>query len=204
MAVITRMLEFILFMSKYKYYFKKPKSEIVKDILKCLAVTGAVSIAATSPYFISNILKGFQNAKKYKRRRICDTFYRLKKEGCINIQKVNHQIYISLTEEGKKKAGRLQIDALKINTPKQWDGKWRMVIFDISQPKLSKREAFRGKLKELGFYPLQKSVWIHPYKCEDEIQVLKDFFGLGTKEIRVITAEKIDDDRSIIKIFKLS
>src|SRR3989344_7076609 len=137
-------------MSKYKYYFKKPRSEIVKDVFKCLAITGAVSIAATSPYFVSNILKGFKNAKKYKKRRVCDTFYRLRKEGCINIEKINHQIYISLTEEGKKKAGRLQVDSLKINTPKKWDGKWRVVIFDISQSKLSKREAFRGKIKELG------------------------------------------------------
>lgn len=191
-------------MSKYKYYFKKPRSEIVKDVLKCLAVTGAVSIAATSPYFVINVLRGFQNAKKYKKRRICDTFYRLRKEGCINIQKSNHQIYISLTEEGKKKAGRLQINALKINTPKKWDGKWRLVIFDISQPKLSKREAFRGKLKELGFYPLQKSVWAHPYKCDDEINVLKDFFGFSAKEIRIIIAEKIDDDLSLRKIFKLN
>lgn len=190
-------------MSKYKYYFKKPRSEIVKDILKYLAVAGAISVAVTSPYFVINILKGFQSAKKYKRRRVCDTFYRLRKEGYINVQKINHQIYISLTEEGKKRAGRLQIDALKINIPKKWDRKWRIVIFDIPQQKLSKREAFRGKIKELGFYPLQKSVWVHPYKCEDEIQVLKDFFGFSTKEIQFIIAEKIGDDSSIRKIFKL-
>src|SRR3989338_1231659 len=122
-------------MSKYKYYFKKPKSEIVKDIFKGLAITGAISVAATSPYFAVNILKALKNSKKYEKKRIRDTFYRLKKEGCINIEEANHQIYISLTEEGRRKAGRLQIDALKINAPKRWDGKWRIVIFDIPQPK---------------------------------------------------------------------
>lgn len=191
-------------MSKYKYYFRKPRSEILKDVLKCLAVSGAVAIAASSPYCGINLLNSLKNAKNYKRKRFSDIFYRLKKEGCINVRKVNHQIYISLTEKGRKRAGRLQIDALKINKPKKWDGKWRMVIFDIAQPKLTKREALRGKLKELGFYPLQKSVWVHPYDCDDEIQLLKDFFQLGSEEIRVITAEKIEDDNSLKKIFKLN
>jgi len=190
-------------MSKYKYYFKKPRSEIVRDILKCLVIANAILIAATSPYFGVNILKALKNSKRYKKKRIADAFYRLRKEGLIKIKKVNQQIYISLTEEGKKKAGWLQIDALKINKPKKWDRKWRLVIFDIAQSRLTKREALRGKLKELGFYPLQKSVWIYPYLCEDEIQVLKDFFGLDIKEIRVITAERIGDDNFLRKIFKL-
>ena len=190
-------------MSKYKYYFKKPRSEIIKDIFNWLAISGAVCVAATSPYFGISILKSFKNAKKYKRKRAYDAFYRLKKDGYINIKKINNQIYISLTEKGKKRAGWLQIDALKINKPKKWDKKWRLIIFDIAQSKVNIREAFRGKLRELGFYPLQKSVWIHPYPCEDEVQLLKDFFGLDIKEIRIIIAEKIGDDSFLRKIFKL-
>ncbi len=100
-------------------------------------------------------------------------------------------------------AGRFQIDSLKINKPKDWDKKWRIVIFDIAQLKSLQRNAFRGKLKELGFYPLQKSVWIHPYKCKDEIELLCEFFGLGKKEIRLITAENIEDDRYLREIFKI-
>ena len=191
-------------MSKYKYYFKKPRSEIVKDILKVLAVSSAICVAATSPYFGINLLKAIKNSKKYKRKQVLDTFGRLKREGCINIKKSNHQIYISLTEEGKKKAGILQIDALQIDKPKKWDGKWRLVIFDIAQPKLIKREAFRGKIKELGFFPLQKSVWLYPYNCEDEINILKDFFGFNANEIRVITAENIGEDASLRKTFHLN
>jgi len=108
-----------------------------------------------------------------------------------------------LTSEGKKKAGRFQIDSLKIAKPKNWDKKWRLVIFDISQLRQVMRNAFRGKLKELGFYPLQKSVWVCPYECQDEIALLRDFFGLNEKEIRLIRAEDIEDDSYLRKIFKL-
>jgi DNA-binding transcriptional regulator PaaX len=193
-------------MTKYKYYFRKPKSEIVKDILYWLAVSGAVYVALSSPYFVWNLERAifkWLKGKKYKRKKIYDAFYRLRKEGCVEIQKRNHQIYITLTEKGKKKAGWLQIDALKIKKPKKWDKKWRIVIFDIAQLKKLYREAFRGKLKELGFYPLQKSVWIYPYDCRDEIELLREFFGLNQRELRIILAEDIGKDDWLKKIFKL-
>jgi DNA-binding transcriptional regulator PaaX len=166
-------------------------------------MSGVIYIAATSPYFILNILKKFKKFRKYPRQKVYDAFYTLRKQGYIDIRKENHQIYISLTEKGKEKAGWMQIDALKIKKPKKWDKKWRIVIFDISQLKKTYREAFRGKLKELGLVPLQKSVWIHPYNCEDEIALLKNFFGLTDKEVRVIVAQKIGNTKRLLKQFKL-
>lgn len=190
-------------LKKYKYYFKKPRSEIVKDILYWLLVSGMVIIAAQSPYFVRNLLRNFSRFKKYSIRKLSSTFWKLKKKGLIKIQNINHQIYISLTEEGKRIAGWMQIDDLTIKKPKKWDGFWRIVIFDISELKKLHREAFRGKLKELGFYPLQKSVWVHPFDCQAEIELLRDFFGLSEKELRLIVSNNIGDDKELRKIFKL-
>lgn len=189
-------------MTKYKYYFRKPKSEIVKDVLNWLAMAGVIYVAASSSYFILNVMREFKKRKRYPKKRTYNTFYQLLKEGCIEIGKRNHQIYIALTEKGRRKAGRFQINNLEIKKPKKWDGKWRLVIFDISQR--LKREAFRGKLKELGFWPLQKSVWVNPYDCKDEIELLREFFGLSNREVQIIIAEKIENDTPLRKIFKLS
>lgn len=191
-------------MTKYKYYFKKPKSEIVKDILRWLVISGAVYIAATSPYFILNLMKAFKYSKKYTKKRVYDTFYQLEREGCIQINKKSNQIYISLTKKGKKRAGWLQIDALKIKGPRKWDGKWRVVIFDIVEMKKFHREALRGKLKELGFHLIQKSVWIHPFDCRDEISLLRDFFGLTEDDLRLLIVENIGEDRKFKSLFNLS
>jgi len=190
-------------MSKYKYYFRKPRSEIVKDIFKILAVSGIVYVAASSPYFVFGLMKTLKKLKKYKKKRVYDAFYNLKRKGYIKITKKNHQIYISLTEKGRKKAGWMQIDELKIKKPKKWDRKWRVVVFDISQLKRTWREAFRGKLKELGLFPIQKSVWVTPFDCKDEINLLKDFFGFSEKEIRLIVAESIDQDDKIKEKFSI-
>ncbi len=188
---------------KYKYYFRKPKSEISKDILRLLLVSGTVMMAAQSPYFIRNFLKNYKSYKKYPKNKVSDTFSNLKRQGFLEIKNKGQQIYISLTKEGKKKAGMFQVDSLKIKKPKKWDRKWRIVIFDINELKRSHREAFRGKIKELGFRCLQKSVWIYPFECQSEIELLRDFFGLNENELRLIVAEKLGYDKKLREFFDL-
>lgn len=186
------------------YYFKKTRSEVVKEIFSWLLLGGIICIAATSPYFLVNILKSGKRFKKYQKKRVYDTFHRLQKEGCIIIKEKNNQIHISLTEKGRKKAGYLQVDSLRIKKPKKWDGKWRIAMFDIAQLKKFYREAFRGKIKDLGFLPLQKSVWICPFECKKEINILKSFFGFTDKEMILVIADDIGDDSHFRKIFKIN
>lgn len=188
---------------KYKYYFKKPRSEIVKDILRGLLVGGIFVVAAQSPYFWSNLLLSGAKHKKKNRRNAVEAFRRLRKQGYIVIEKRNRQIYVRLTPEGKKYAGWLQIDNLAIQRPKRWDGKWRLIMFDIAHFKKSYREMFRGKLKELGFYKLQKSVWACPFTCRDEVSLLKEFFGLGDNEVRYVTTDNIGDDAHLRRFFSV-
>ncbi|PIZ56455.1 MAG: hypothetical protein COY22_01075 [Candidatus Tagabacteria bacterium CG_4_10_14_0_2_um_filter_40_13] len=191
-------------MGKYKYYLKKPKSEIAKDVMKWLLISGTIIIAAQSPYFIINFLRNYRAWKKYPKKKVGDTFSNLRKQGFLEIERRANQIYIHLTEEGRKRAGMFQINSLEIKKPRKWDRKWRIVIFDIAQLKKIQREAFRGKLKELGFFCLQKSVWVHPFECRAEIELLRDFFVLSEDELRLIVAEKIGSDNKLREYFKLT
>ncbi len=193
---------------KYKYYFRKPKSEITKDLLLLLAVSGMIVVAATSPHLGTNLVRAYQRRKKYTPRRdekrdCINAFYRLLRDGSITVERSTKQIYISLTERGRAKAGWLQINHLRIEKPKKWDGIWRIVIFDIAHQHRLKREALRGLLKRLDFYQLQKSVWIHPYNCKSEVELLADFFGLTSKEIRLIESGAIGKDTEIKKYFHM-
>lgn len=45
---------------------------------------------------------------------------------------------------------------------RRWDGKWRMVLFDVAQDKASDRTRLRRSLAARGFGYLQNSVWITP------------------------------------------
>jgi len=54
----------------------------------------------------------------------------------------------------------------------------------------------------LGFYELQKSVWIFPYECKNEIDFIVEFFGLR-KYVRFGILESINNELHLKKIFNL-
>jgi len=109
---------------------------------------------------------------------------------------------IVLSEKGKLKALTYCFQDMKINK-KEWDGKWRLVIFDIPEKKRRGRDALRDKIKEIGFYELQKSVFVFPYECKDEIDFIIEFFGLR-KYVRFGILDSIDNELHLKKIFKLN
>lgn len=178
-------------------------------ILKCMLLGGGIVLASTSPYFVQKALPRILRAanfewRKYKnKRKFYNSFYYLKNSGMINMNYRGKQLHIALTEEGRAKAKKYWIDDLKIIKPSRWDKKWRILIFDVKDEQRVKREALRGKIKELGLFQIQKSVWVYPYNFEKEAKVLKEFFNFGPDEMKLITALKIEGDSVIRKHFNL-
>lgn len=185
------------------------KINLTKKILLGILITGGIAVSLTSPYAGQTIIKSLYKLVKYKiinrkkKKVFYSTFYRLKNQGLIKMDYQGKQLYISLTEEGKKKAGKYQIDNLEIKKPIRWDGRWRILIFDIKDKYKLKREALRGKLKELGLFQLQKSVWICPYEFKKEIDIIKGFFNFGKDELISINASEIDNDSDARAFFNL-
>lgn len=106
-----------------------------------------------------------------------------------------------LTDKGKMKVLTYHFKEMKIKREK-WDGKWRLVVFDIPEKLKIYRNALREKLKELGFYELQKSVFVFPYPCQDELDFIIEFFNLR-KYVRCGVLESIDNELHLKKIFNL-
>lgn len=114
---------------------------------------------------------------------ISKAIHRLKAKGLIKKSQIDNQAIIELTDLGKN---FLAIN----NSAEEWDGKWRIVAFDIPEQKRIVRNLFRRNLKKWGFKPLQKSVWVSK---RDVYQKLIDYIkNLELEEfITVIEAEKI-------------
>lgn len=55
---------------------------------------------------------------------------------------------------------------------RQWDGRWRMVLFDIPLVRDSHRKRLRRYLHDRGFGCLQGSVWVTPDPLEEEKKIL--------------------------------
>ncbi|MDP3093860.1 MAG: CRISPR-associated endonuclease Cas2 [bacterium] len=106
-----------------------------------------------------------------------------------------------LSTKGKIKTLNFRFEKICLQR-ENWDKKWRLVIFDIPERLRQARDALREKLKQLGFYELQKSVFVFPYECEDEIDFVIEFFEMR-QYVRTILAEKIDNELHLKKIFDL-
>lgn len=105
---------------------------------------------------------------QYKRNNFLKSVQRSLKTGYIERIEKNGDMYLRLTTAGQKKVHR-DFSLLALSK-KLWDGKWRLVFFDIEEVSRGVRHRLRTKLKELGFAMLQKSVWITPH------DMAKDFY----------------------------
>jgi len=110
-------------------------------------------------------------------------------------------IKITLTKKGKLKALNLQLNNIK-NKKEKWDGKWRMIAFDVPEKYKRGRDALRQRLKGIGFRELQKSVFVTPKNCKKEMMAFIDFFRLQ-KYVRFGVLESLDNENSLKGFFKL-
>lgn len=95
-----------------------------------------------------------------------------------------------------------KIWSLTIPRPKQWDGKWRMVLFDIPAKKAKQRNSFRARLKELGLILYQNSVWVYPYPLEKTIRMISDFYMISDCVLFAV-AEKLNNGENLARRFGL-
>lgn len=131
--------------------------------------------------------------KLYRKDTLQRALRRSKKAGLIKKRKINDKIYIALTELGKEKLNALR-DKLNINIEleeKEWDGKYRMVLFDIPEKNRPVRDLLRSKLKELGFVGWQKSVWVSKQDVTNE---LRRFFKEANLDDYALVIETEDLD----------
>jgi DNA-binding transcriptional regulator PaaX len=111
-------------------------------------------------------------------------------------------VNLILTEGGKSKILKYNLDKIEIKKPVQWDKLWRLVVFDIPENKNLRRKALAAKLKELGFYPMQKSVFIHPYECKNEIDFITEMFEL-TPYVRFLRVKDVDIELDLKERFHM-
>lgn len=170
-----------------------------------LLLLGGLALGCTySPHRHLKIVKGI--AKEWQRiteKELAEEIRKLYRSRLVRVEANSDgsQTFV-LSGKGKLKALTYKIKEMKI-ARSDWDGKWRLVVFDIPEKLRHGRNALRERLKHLGFYELQKSVFVFPYRCEDEIDFVIEFFDLR-RYVRVGLLEKIDNEPHLKKVFRLS
>ncbi len=132
-------------------------------------------------------------------RHLIRTIYYLQQKGLIRSVDKEGKRFIKLTKRGRL---RTLLEKFDVNTNAQWDGKWRVLMFDIPESVNALRSQLVYHLKDLSFVKLQGSVYISPFAFNESAMEYLKISGL-TRFIRLLLVEKIDDDKDLRKIFEL-
>lgn len=174
------------------------RGELAKRILKGLAMGGLIIASFALPNLpqIFHLFGAKTARERYKMNRVLQN---LEKQKLINIYEKGEDMVMEITEKGKKRILKYKFDEIIIVRPKKWDGHWRMIIFDIPEIYKKGRDALTRKLKEMEIYPLQKSVFICPFECRNEIDFVSEFFNVR-KFVHYFVAKEIDEkDEDFLK-----
>lgn len=182
------------------------KGELKRSILLAAGagvLLGASVVFPGLPIALNALLRDLEKeGKKVTRGKVERTLRTLQKRKIVSLKEKDGELYVIFTQKGKKEILKYKLDELKIKEPKVWDGKWRVVIFDIPEKKKLAREILRGRLKQLEFYPLQKSVFVHPFDCQREMELLKNIYKVGSF-VHLILADYIDKEEKLLRHFGL-
>jgi hypothetical protein len=159
-----------------KTHFKSPTKRRVLLLLQAGLALGLTPSPRAHFYIFKELAKEWRDIDRKYLYQIVREFYQ---ERFVDWQeKPDGSIKIVLSEEGKKRVLEYNFDELKIKKPAVWDNKWRVVFFDIPERRRQARDALRKKLRDLGFCELQKSVFVCPFSCRDEIDFVVEFFNI--------------------------
>lgn len=178
-------------------------------ILAIGLIAGAISLAVLAPNALQ-LLRLFSGKSRTKEdrlrqnRKFTKSLYYLKRRGDIELIPSGKDFILKVTQKGRKKVKKLRFETLSIATDKKWNKRWWLVLADIpSKTHRGRADAFRDKLKILGFYPLQRTVWVYPFDSRDGVDFVASYYDL-TQFVTVMEVSAIDpaDEKVLVEFFR--
>jgi phenylacetic acid degradation operon negative regulatory protein len=117
------------------------------------------------------LARGFakeRGAAAYRAKRALE---RMQKKGFLQMIEGRDGTLVRITDVG---AGELRLNVARGSDPKTWDGKWRMVLFDIPDAQTQLRDELRATLQIVGFLRVQNSVYVFPYPVPSLEKEIRD------------------------------
>ena len=143
MLLFDRRVDFIRLLLMYKF------GPVHQKLL--LLLLGGITLGGQrSPDRYYRVLGELRKEwKRIDQRSISRSLRRLSEQKLLKEQPLSDgTIRLVLTKEGKRQAGFLDIygRSIRLRKPKKWDGKWRVIIFDIPEDSRTFRNILRQHL----------------------------------------------------------
>jgi hypothetical protein len=181
----------------------KPKRQIIgeneKEVIKQIAVGLATTGFIASSLVIPNLPVALQPILKMRGNKgLQKLIKKLKNKNIIDLGGEK----IKLTTHGQKILREIKISEITINEPESWDGNWHLVAYDIPEKYKKLRQWFRELLEKNGFYQIQKSLWVHPFECKEEIAIICKELNI-LPYVVIMKTDKLPNEEKMIDRFGL-
>ncbi len=176
---------------------RNTRQNIQRAILMTIETAGVLTLAAVAPN-ATQLLKTFGYDPKQRHKEII-------KRARENLIHKNFLIYengfLRLTDKGKSELEKLRLKDWN-KEKRKWDGRWRILIYDIPERNRGTRNKIRKTLTYIGFIKVQQSVWLYPYDCEDFITLFKAELKIG-KNLIYLIVDSMENDKIFRETFHL-
>lgn len=125
----------------------------------------------------------------------------LKRKGCVKVEEKERKWEIELTDLGRMELMKINLNKYQVKKDR-WDGRWRVVFFDVGEEERKARDRFRYFLKRLGFKQLQRSLWVCPYDVIDAIEEVRELLNIKY-DVRWAIMTEIENEESLKRWFRV-
>lgn len=178
----------------------------ILEVIGITLISGGNPLRPVIPLVIKEIINTIKKIKhiNVEEKKIIKSLKSLEKREIVNIEEKNNNIFVKLIDKKNPTIIKYSIKAILDFKKKEkvWKGQWFMVFFDVPEIQRNKRDYLRNYLQKIGFYRYQQSVYIFPYECEREINLIKKIVE-GAKYVKYIVANSIEDEERIKAYFKI-
>lgn len=154
---------------------------ILRTFVVCLRELGEMDSLLTNPY-------QYTHGLPFSNEQVTVAVRRLVRNGDLARKGSGAQAEFRLTKRGEQRV-RERMSRFLLE-PIEWDGKWRMVIWDIAETRRETRDRLRRFLKSVGFGRLQLSIWITPFPAREILDTFLQNAKL-TGSVMVVEAEYV-------------
>lgn len=184
-----------------KMRYQEQLREVGGVMLGIIATAGIITAAAVAPGVLVALKPFARKSRPFERYDVDRALKRLIRNGFVEEVAHGRTVRCQITDRGREYLMRCELAHAEFIPPKKWDGKWRLVVFDVPERWRYLRDNLRGHLVRLGLYPIQKSVWLFPYPCDDIVRLIKVDLGLG-RNVQYFTTRSFAD-REEEKLWRL-
>jgi hypothetical protein len=176
-------------------------AQTTKVALALVVAAGVLTTLSIAPG-LTILARHYKRSQYYSEKQMRSAAQNLRRRGYIETSFEQYKPRIRLTKKGEEYFQKMLFEESRLSSQAEWDGKWRFVLFDIPVNYTKAREALRWRLRALGFFQYQKSVWVYPYPCKDEILFVADHYRIG-RFVEILDATGLSDDTALKKHFEL-